>query len=115
MEFPQIHLKLNLFKTGKTQTLIKDIRTFLGLCSYYRKFVYKFADITRSLHKLTELNEDFHWDTNCQEALDKLKRALTSSPILSYPNDTRVFILDTDASNNGLGAVLSQEQTGVKE
>ena len=49
------------------------------------------------------------------EAFDKLKRALTSAPILSYPNNEGLFILDTDASNNGLGAVLSQEQNGIEK
>lgn len=98
-----------------TPSSVKNIRSFLGLCSYYRKFIYKFADIAKPLHKLTESKQEFRWDENCQEAFDKLKRALTSAPILSYPNNEGLFILDTDASNNGLGAVLSQEQNGSEK
>ena len=91
---------------------VKDVRGFLGLCGYYRKFVNKFSDIARPLHKLTEKNVKFNWTTDCQEAFDKLKRALTSSPILSYPQPNLPFVLDTDASNTGAGAVLSQIQNG---
>ena len=77
--------------------------------------VHKFADIAKPLHKLTESDCQFNWDKNCQEAFDKLKRALTSSPILSYANNEGLFILDTYASNNVLGSVLSQEQNGIEK
>ncbi len=96
-------------------TNVKEIRQFLGLCSYYRKFVYGFADLARPLHKLTEQSQRFIWTEDCQAAFDKLKRALTSSPILAYPTPDDLFILDTDASNIGLGAVLSQVQNGVEK
>ena len=79
-----------------------DIRSFLGLCSYYRRFVKGFADIAKPLHKLTEKHQKFVWDSDCQNAFDKLKRALTGSSILSYPQTTSEFILDTDASNTGI-------------
>ena len=104
--------KTHAVKTWPVPQNIKDVRSFLGLCSYYRRFVHKFADIARPLHKLTEANKKFVWGEDCQQAFDKLKRALTSSDVLSYPSDEGQFILDTDASNFGLGAVLSQEQNG---
>lgn len=105
--------KLESIKNWPVPKLLKDIRSFLRLCSYYRKFVPKFADIARPLHKLTESKAEFFWNSDCQQAFDKLKRALTSSPILSYPNNEGLFILDTDASNRGLGAVVSQVQNGT--
>ena len=91
---------------------IRDVRSFLGICSYYRKFVKGFSVIAKPLHKLTEKSQKFVWDSDCQEAFDKLKRALTSSPILSYPRKEGQYVLDTDASNTGMGSVLSQIQDG---
>lgn len=96
---------LESVKNWPVPKTVKDIRSFLGLLSYYRKFVPKFADIARPLHKLTESKAEFLWSSDCQQAFDKLKRALSSCPILSYPNNEELFILDTDASNSGLGAV----------
>ena len=102
--------KIQAVTNWPTPTKVKDVRGFLGLCGYYRKFVHKFSDIARPLHKLTEKNMKFCWTSDCQDAFDKLKRALTSSPILAYPIPNLQFILDTDASNTGLGSVLSQIQ-----
>ena len=93
---------------------VKQVRSFLGLCSYYRKFVKNFADIARPLHKLTEADRKFDWTESCQESFETLKKALTSAPILSYPTSDDMFILDTDASNEGMGSVLSQVQNGVE-
>jgi transposase InsO family protein len=90
----------------------KEIRSFLGLASYYRKFVKGFADIARPLHKLSEKYAKFNWTNDCQEAFDRLKEALTTAPILAYPKVGCRFILDTDASDKAVGAVLSQEQDG---
>lgn len=65
--------KIEAVQNWPVPNSIKDIRSFLGLCSYYRKFVHKFADIAKPLHKLTESNQEFLWDRDCQEAFDKLK------------------------------------------
>jgi transposase InsO family protein len=91
---------------------IKEVRAFLGLCGYYRRYVERFAELARPLHALTEKNHRFEWTTQCQTAFDSLKTALTSPPILAVPNDSDQFILDTDASNWAIGAVLSQIQGG---
>ena len=82
------------------------MRSFLGLCSYYRQFIYKFSDIAKPLHALTEANKKFLWNSDCTLAFGKLKEALTIVPIFSYPNENDFFTLDTDASNTGMGAVL---------
>ncbi|GBN48060.1 Transposon Ty3-G Gag-Pol polyprotein, partial [Araneus ventricosus] len=87
---------------------IHDLRSFLGLCTYYRRFVKNFSTIARPLHKLTETKSNFNWTEECEKSFNSLKQALTSSPILTYPRTNKDFILDTDASNEGIGAVLSQ-------
>jgi hypothetical protein len=90
----------------------KEVRSFIGLCSYYCKFVLNFAKIVRPLHQLCEKNSQLLWNTECQEAFLLLKEALTTSPVLTYPVSGKRFILDTDASDRATGAVLSQEQEG---
>ena len=91
---------------------LHQLRSFLGLCTYYRKFVKDFSTIARPLHKLTEAKQKFLWTDECERAFKKLKEALTSSPILAYPQPDKLFILDTDACNESIGAVLSQEIDG---
>ncbi|KAK3749616.1 hypothetical protein QZH41_012954 [Actinostola sp. cb2023] len=94
---------------------VTDLRSFLGLCSYYRKFTKGFAEIARPLYRLTEKGKDFVWTEECDEAFSQLKTALTTAPILAYPSTEDPFILDTDASNFGLGVVLSQVQEGEEK
>ena len=93
----------------------KQVRSFLGFCSYYRKFVKGFSLIAKPLFVLTENLTKFFWNEECQQAFEKLKQNLISSPILSFPTVDGEFILDTDASNHGLGAVLSQIQDGKEK
>ena len=81
---------------------------FLRFAGYYRRFVKDFAQIARPLHQLTERLTNFVWTTEYQDTFDKLRRCLTSAPILAYPDFSRQFILDTDASDTGIGAVLLQ-------
>ncbi|CAK1599512.1 unnamed protein product [Parnassius mnemosyne] len=85
-----------------------QVRAFLGLCSYYRRFVKNFADIAKPLHKLTEEKRHFCWDESCDIAFQELKNRLCKTPILGYPDAGKEFIVDTDASDIGLGSVLSQ-------
>ena len=95
---------------------VKQIRSFLGLCSYYRRFVHNFSTIAKPLHKLTEKGANFVWTDECQYAFETLKRSLVNAPILAYPSPTSgQFILDADASNVALGAVLSQIQNGEEK
>ncbi|GFR23127.1 transposon Tf2-11 polyprotein [Trichonephila clavata] len=119
--------RLPFAKQEESQTLIKDMQDndviepssspwaspiVLGLCTYYQKFVKDFSTIARSLHKLTEAKQKFIWTDECNNAFNKLKDALTSAPILAYPETGKQFILDTDASHESIGAVLSQEIDG---
>lgn len=93
----------------KNQT---EVKSFVGLASYYRRFVKGFAEIARPLHQLTEKGRRFKWTEDCQAAFEQLKLSLMSAPILAYPDPHKTFILDTDASDAGIGAVLSQEEGG---
>ena len=92
----------------------REVRSFLGLCSYYRRFVREFAAVASPLHALTGKNVIFTWTIQCEEAFQQLKTLLTTSPILAMPLDVGRFILDTDACDVSIGAVLSQEQNGVE-
>ncbi|CAC5409281.1 Retrovirus-related Pol polyprotein from transposon 297 [Mytilus coruscus] len=86
-----------------------ELRSFLGLCGYYRMYIENLAKIAKCLHQLTEKGRKFLWTEECQEAFEALKGKLTKAPILAHPDLSRHFILDTDASNNAIGAVLSHE------
>ena len=85
---------------------LHELRSFIGLSSYYRRFVQSFADIARPLHKLTEKGQPFNWSIEQDIAFRTLKERLISSPILASPIDDGEYVLDTDASAVGLGAVL---------
>ena len=90
----------------------KQVRSFIGLCTYYRKYVKDFSKIAKPLHQLCEKNRRFDWTDECQAAFEILKEKLTTSPILAFPLPNLPFILDTDASDQAVGAVLSQVQEG---
>jgi len=106
--------KITVVENWPTPQNRKQIRSFLGFCSYYRKFVEGFSIIAKPLFWLTENQIRFEWSQTCQEAFEKLKQKLISSPVLSFPTGHGEFILDTDASNHGIGAVLSQIQDGTE-
>ena len=89
-----------------------QIRRFLGLASYYRRFMPDFARVSAPLRALTKKDATFLWTADCDKAFTDLKQLLTTAPVLAYPRfgAGRFFILETDASCVGLGAVLSQAQ-----
>ncbi|KAJ8395185.1 hypothetical protein AAFF_G00036410 [Aldrovandia affinis] len=86
----------------------EQLESFVGLASYYRRFVRGFSCIAEPLFRLREKGADFTWAPECQQAFDLLKNALTEAPVLRPPDLSLPFVLDTDASNVGMGAVLSQ-------
>ena len=93
---------------------VTEVRRFLGLASYYLRFVPQFSKITQPLHALTCKGATFVWEKEAQAAMDLLKEKLTTAPVLAYPSFDKPFTLETDASVNGIGAVLSQEQDDRK-
>ena len=107
--------KISAVKDWETPASVAEVRSFLGLASYYRKFVEGFATIASPLHDLLRKNSKFVWTDTCQEAFSTLKERLTGAPVLAYPEGEGQFILDTDASGYGIGAVLSQVQEGQEK
>ena len=89
---------------------LTSLRSFLGLASYYRRFIPQFSAVAQPLYALTRKDVPFVWTQACQGALDRLKQLMTEAPVLAFPDFEKDFILETDASGVGLGAVLSQKQ-----
>lgn len=87
---------------------VKEVRQIVGLASWYRRFIPSFSTLCDPLTRLTRKNVPFHWDETCEEALNNLKQHLVSAPILACPDFNLKFIVETDASDFGLGAVLLQ-------
>lgn len=106
--------KVEKMKHYPVPTDVSKVRQFLGLASYYRKFIQNFSKIAHPLHELTKKNVQFHWSAECESAFSHLKECLVTAPVLSYPcfGPGQEFVLETDASGVGLGAVLAQEQDG---
>lgn len=91
---------------------VTEIRSFLGIASYYRKFIPALSRLRFTLNELTRKNRKFVWTGECESSFHTLKQALVSAPTLVYPTRDDPFILDTDASLYGIGDVLSQLQHG---
>jgi hypothetical protein len=87
---------------------VTELRSFMGTANYYRKFIAGFSTIAAPLHDLTSKGVPYVWTEACQEAFDKLKTELCTAPVLAFPVPGAMYILDTDASDRGIGAVLSQ-------
>ena len=85
-----------------------ELRSFLGLCSYYRKFIFNFAKLVFSLHELTHKDIEYLWTESHQQIFDTLKSLFVQNPILKHPNFDYPFIIHTDACDIGIGAVLRQ-------
>jgi hypothetical protein len=91
---------------------IADVRSFLGLCSYYRRFIKDFANIAKPLHELLKKDAKFCWSTSQEKSFNTLKRLLTSGPVLGHFLPTAETKIHADASGYGIGAVLVQVQDG---
>ena len=87
----------------------KGVREFLGMVGYYRKFINRFADTTRSMTKLTRKGVKFKWTDEWQIGFDYLKTCLTEAPILKYPNPSKRYVVFKDASDQTAATVLTQE------
>lgn len=96
----------------KTPTNVSELRRFVGMASWYRRFVPDFSSVIAPLTNLTKKNVSFIWSQGCDTAFRRIKELLVTAPILNCPDFSREFILQTDASDYGLGAVLSQNCDG---
>ena len=99
--------KVEAVKSWPRPTTPTEVKSFVGLCSYYRQFVPSFADVAQPLYQCAIT--PFQWTPEAEDAFQKLKVAMTEPPVLVYPEPHGLFILDADASNTGVGAVLSQQ------
>ena len=90
----------------------KELEAFLGLIHFYREHLDQFADTAACLYRLTGARVKFDWGEEEEDSLKKFKEAITEAPMLVYPNEGGGFVLDTDASDKAIGAVLSQVQDG---
>lgn len=101
--------KIGAIKNFKAPTNVKEVQCFLGLAGYYRKFIKNFSHIAKPLTTLIKKDNPFNWSEKHHEAFNTLKNALCTAPVLRFPDYNKEFTLTTDASNVGLGAVLSQD------
>ena len=106
-------VKIEDVKSWPVPDCLKSVRHFLGFVGYYRWFIQNFADIATPMVALTGKDVPFVWDPVCLTAFYTLRDSLIHAPILAFPTETGQYILDTDASNVGLGGVLSQMECVV--
>ena len=102
-------VKIKGIRDWPTPTSVKDIRSFLGFCNFYRPFIKGFSAVARPLNELTRKDVPWSWGNPQQQAFTDLKRQVTEEPILAHPDPTKQYVLEVDASGYALGAVLSQK------
>ncbi|GJZ24657.1 putative nucleotidyltransferase, ribonuclease H [Tanacetum coccineum] len=100
--------KVEAVKNWKAPTSPTEVRSFLGLAGYYRRFIADFSSIAKPLTLLTQKNKKYEWGAEQEEAFQLLKSKLCDAPILSLPDGVEDFVVYCDASNRGLGCVLMQ-------
>jgi hypothetical protein len=101
--------KIQKVANWPTPSNSKDVRSFLGLAGYYRKFVKHFGIIARPLFNLLKKNTPFVWTQDTDIAFQVLKQGLVAAPVLALPDFRKTFVIDTDACDTGVGAVLQQD------
>lgn len=107
--------KLEAIRDWAIPRSVKEVRAMLGTASYYRKYIKNFAKLAAPLTALLHKGVKFIWSEDCQDAFEMIKSHLISAPVLAFPIEDGDFRLDTDASDLGLGAVLSQLQNGEEK
>jgi hypothetical protein len=88
---------------------VTDVRSFLGLAGYYRRFIENFSKIAKPMTELLKNNTKFEWSEVCEKSFQELKKRLTIAPVLTLPDIKKDIVVYCDASKQGLGCVLMQE------
>jgi len=101
--------KIDTIRDWPAPTNVSEIRSFLGLANYYRKFVPNFSAIASPLTALLHKDTPYQWESDQQKAFDELKTRLITTSVLLFPDSAKPFTLTTDASDFAIGAVLSQD------
>ncbi|KAE8668323.1 cytochrome P450 78A7-like [Hibiscus syriacus] len=101
--------KIRAIDEWKPPTKVTELRAFLGLANYYRRFVKGYSKIATPLTELLKKDKVWEWSTKCQDAFKKLKEAMVNEPVLVLPDYTKPFVVFTDASDVAIGGVLMQE------
>jgi hypothetical protein len=107
--------KIEKVKNFPRPTTVTNIRSFLGLASYYRRFIKDFSTIAKPINQLVKKQIPFIWTQEQENAFNTLKQALISKPVLRHPNFNKPFYVMTDGSAKGFGAVLSQRDENGKD
>jgi hypothetical protein len=101
--------KIEAVKTIPTPTCVREVRSFIGMCSYYRRFIPNFSPIAEPIIHLTRKHAHFNWTPKHTKAFNFLKESLTVVPLLVYPDPNKKYTLYTDASDTCIGACLTQD------
>ena len=101
---------MKAIKEWDPPTKVPQLRSFLGLVNYYRRFIKGYSARAAPLTDLLKKNKAWEWDERCQQAFEDLKKAVTEEPVLALPDHTKVFEVHTDASDFAIGGVLMQER-----
>ena len=101
--------KIARIQNAPAPTSKTELRSFIGMCSYYRRFIKGFAGIAAPLHAVTTPKGQYQWTDEMQKAFEDLRQSLCTPPILAYPDFKKPFVVETNASSVALGAVLSQK------
>ncbi|VDI60021.1 Hypothetical predicted protein [Mytilus galloprovincialis] len=107
--------KTNAVSQFPVPKTVKQVRSFLGMANYYRRFIKSHSDIVSPLTALLRKDAQFQWTPQCQQAFETMKNALLTAPVLSYPDPNRSFILTCDASDKAFGYVLGQKDDEGRE
>lgn len=101
--------KLRVIQHWPIPNRVKDVRNFLGMAGYYRRFVAGFGVISKPLTNLMRKGQLFVWNSDTQQAFEALKAALVQAPVLAIPNFAKLFVIETDASGVELGLYCSRK------